>query len=166
MRLNRSRSVPAARCFATSNARRFVANTVAHEREWISSARALNLRPHVSHGASADGPTSAPSGTLAPRMSGGSSVDRCPILSETCAGLVDNEGRDAPNAERSAPSRRGAYPPNAFSFSFSFAAVFGVLRLGVASRRVETVDAAFVAIEWVAFFRSDAGIKPVRVVLG
>ena len=40
-------------------------------------------------------------------------------------------------------------------------------RLGArVSRRVETVDAAFVETEWVAFFRSDAGIKPVRVVLG
>ena len=147
-----------------------MANTVAHEREWISSARALNLRPHVSHGASAEGPTSAPSGTLAPRMSGGSSVDRYPMPPETRAGgLVDNEERRAPNAVF-APSRRGVYPPNAFSFSFSFsfsfAAVFAA-RLGArVSRRVETVDAAFVETEWVAFFRSDASIKPVRVVLG
>ena len=84
---------------------------------------------------------------------------------------MDNEERRAPNAVF-APSRRGVYPPNAFSFSFSFsfafsfAAVFAA-RLGArVSRRVETVDAAFVETEWVAFFRSDAGIKPVRVVLG
>ena len=134
MRLNRSRSVPAARCFATSNARRFVANTVAHERVCLQRAR-VELAPpaRVSHARLACR-SHVRAGTLAPRMSGAARWTGARYYRKRArdSWTTKGETRRTPNVRR----RLGAARTRRTRFRFRFPSRQFSAYCGSASRRV------------------------------